>query len=67
MSSPGIEGVPHNLGINRSAKQRRCCLVPVALRAPAPGYAGRYAAFDCAAFHAMPSANIWQSASSHQE
>jgi hypothetical protein len=29
-----------NLGINRSAKQRRC-LVPAALHAPAPGYAGR--------------------------
>jgi hypothetical protein len=29
-----------NPGVNRSAKQR-CCLVPVALRAPAPGYAER--------------------------
>ncbi len=29
-----------NFCVNRSAKQRRC-LVPVALRAPAPGYAGR--------------------------
>jgi len=29
-----------NIGVNRSAKQRRC-LVPVALRAPAPGYAWR--------------------------
>jgi hypothetical protein len=28
-------------GVNRSAKRRRC-LVPVALRAPAPGYAERY-------------------------
>jgi hypothetical protein len=30
----------HNLRINRSAEQLRCS-VPVALRAPAPGYAGR--------------------------
>jgi len=29
-----------NPGVNRSAKQQ-CCLVPVALRAPAPGYAER--------------------------
>ena len=32
-----------NPGVNRSAKER-CSLVPVALRAPAPGYAERYAA-----------------------
>jgi hypothetical protein len=32
-----------NPGVNRSAKQR-CCSVPVAYRAPAPGYAERYAA-----------------------
>jgi len=31
-----------NKGINRSAEQRRCS-VPVALRAPAPGYAQRSA------------------------
>ena len=31
-----------NFCVNRSAKQHRC-LVPVALRAPAPGYAGRWA------------------------
>jgi hypothetical protein len=31
-----------NLGVNRSAKQLRC-LVPVALRAPAPGYGRRWA------------------------
>jgi hypothetical protein len=35
-----------NFRVNRSAKQRRC-LVPVALRAPAPGYARRWAA-SCA-------------------
>ena len=29
-----------NSGVNRSAKQR-CCLVPAALRASAPGYAER--------------------------
>ena len=33
-----------NKGMNRSA-QRRCRWVPVALRAPAPGYVRRYAAF----------------------
>jgi hypothetical protein len=31
-----------NFGVNRSAKQL-CCLVPVTLRAPAPGYATRWA------------------------
>ena len=33
-----------NPGVKRSAKQRGRCLVPVALRAPAPAYAERYAA-----------------------
>jgi len=34
-----------NKGIDRSAQQRRfaCCRVPAALRAPAPGHAGRWA------------------------
>ena len=31
-----------NPGVKRSAKQRCRCLVPVALRAPAPAYAERW-------------------------
>jgi len=33
-----------NIRVNRSAQQRVRCWVPAALRAPAPGYAGRSAA-----------------------
>jgi hypothetical protein len=40
--------MPRNQGIDRSAQQRRLarCWVPVALRAPAPGHARRWAALE---------------------
>ena len=42
MTSENAWIVIPNKGMNRSAKERRS-LVPVALRAPAPGYAQRWA------------------------
>ena len=40
MSTPRSLRINPNRGVNRSPKQL-CCLVPVAPRAPAPGYAER--------------------------
>jgi hypothetical protein len=44
MTRDSVRIVMPNKGMNRSAQQRRFarCWVPVALRAPAPGYARRW-------------------------